>query len=95
MKKTGLNRQSISPGIPAIGLRSAFGNCALPSEGFVRIRQILAPHGPIPVSRSAWWSGVGDGRYPKSIKLGPRVTCWRVEDIRLLIERLSQSSDDA
>ena len=27
------------------------------------------------------------GRYPKSEKLGPRITVWRVEDIRQLIER--------
>lgn len=39
----------------------------------------------IPVSRSSWWSGIKLGRYPKSVKLGPRTTAWRVEDIRTLI----------
>lgn len=58
----------------------------LPTTGFVRLSQILAPNGPIPVSKSTWWAGVGSGRYPKPVKLGPRITAWRVEDIRKLIE---------
>jgi prophage regulatory protein len=57
----------------------------LPNTGFVRLPDILAPNGPIPVSKSTWWQGVKDGRYPKPVKLGPRITAWRVEDIRSLI----------
>jgi predicted DNA-binding transcriptional regulator AlpA len=57
----------------------------LPATGFVRLPGILAPNGPIPVSRSTWWAGIKDGRYPKPVKLGPRITAWRVEDIRALI----------
>jgi prophage regulatory protein len=40
----------------------------------------------IPVSKSSWWAGVKSGRYPKPIKLGPRTTAWRVDDIRRLID---------
>ena len=58
----------------------------LPDTGFVRLASILAPNGPIPVSKSTWWDGVKTGRYPKPVKLGPRITAWRVEDIRTLIE---------
>ena len=58
----------------------------LPQTGFVRLKQILAPRGPIPVSKSTWWAGVKDGRFPKPVKLGPRTTVWRVEDIRALFE---------
>lgn len=58
----------------------------LPATGFLRLRAILAPAGPIPVSKSTWWQGVKDGRFPRPIKLGKRVTVWRVEDIRRLIE---------
>ena len=54
--------------------------------GFVRLSSILAPKGPIPISKSTWWAGVKEGRYPKPVKLGPRITAWRVEDIRALIE---------
>lgn len=57
----------------------------LPATGFVRLRSILAPNGPIPVGRSTWWAGVKTGRFPAPVKLGPRTTAWKVEDIRALI----------
>ena len=57
-----------------------------PKTGLVRLSQILAPDGQIPVSKSTWWQGVKDGRFPKPMKLGPRTTVWRVEDIRGLFE---------
>ena len=66
----------------------------LPSTGYLRLPQIVGdsrtePPIPavIPVSKSTWWAGVKDGRYPKPVKLGPRITAWRVEDILALIER--------
>ena len=55
--------------------------------GYVRLADILAPAGPLPISKSTWWSGIKAGRYPKPVKLGPRITAWRVEDIRALIDR--------
>jgi hypothetical protein len=30
--------------------------------------------------------GINAGRFPKGFKLGPRITAWKVEDIRKLIE---------
>ena len=57
-----------------------------PETGFVRLVTIIAPKGPIPVSKSTWWAGVKSGRYPRPVKLGPRITAWRVEDIRSLIQ---------
>jgi prophage regulatory protein len=65
-----------------------FDNPALPKTGFVRLSSILAPHGPIPVSKSTWWAGIKAGRFPKPVKLGPRITAWRVEDIRALIAQV-------
>jgi predicted DNA-binding transcriptional regulator AlpA len=62
---------------------------ALPAVGFVRLPQVLAPNGPIPVGRSTWWAGVKSGRFPKPVKLGPRTTAWKVEDIRALIQQLN------
>lgn len=67
----------------------------LPETGYVRLPQILGdpkatPPIPaiIPVSRSTWWAGVKSGRYPQPVRtLGKRITAWRVEDIRTLIER--------
>ena len=63
----------------------------LPPTGFVRLPGILAPNRPIPVSKSTWWAGIKDGRYPKPVKLGPRITAWRVEDIRSLISEAARS----
>lgn len=54
----------------------------LPEVGFVRLPLILKVY---PVSKSHWWAGVKDGRYPKPVKLGPKITAWKVEDIRELI----------
>lgn len=62
----------------------------LPETGFVRLKEILAPRGPIPVCKSTWWAGVKSGRYPKPVKLGPRITAWRVENIMTLINRGAQ-----
>jgi predicted DNA-binding transcriptional regulator AlpA len=59
---------------------------SLPKEGFVRLKSIIAPLGPIPVGKSTWWAGIRDGRYPKPVKLGPRITAWRVEEIRALMD---------
>ena len=59
---------------------------SLPETGFVRLSSILAPQGPIPVSKSTWWAGIKIGRFPRPVKLGPRTTVWHVEDIRALIE---------
>ena len=71
----------------------------LPEIGYLRLPQIIGnpgdPKDPekkppipalIPVSKSTWWAGVKSGRFPKSVKLGPRITVWRVEDIRDLIQ---------
>ena len=58
-----------------------------PRTGFVRLHSILSPHGPIPVGRTTWWAGVKSGRFPKPLKLGPRITVWRAEEIHELIAK--------
>jgi predicted DNA-binding transcriptional regulator AlpA len=55
----------------------------LPETGFIRLPIILRV---FPVGKSTWWAGVKEGRYPQPVKLGPRITAWRVDDIRALIE---------
>ena len=69
----------------------------LPETGFLRLSQIIGnpkatpPTPPlIPLKKSAWWDGVKEGRYPKPVKIGPRATAWRVEDIRDLIARIGR-----
>jgi len=43
----------------------------------------------IPISKSSWWNGVKNGKYPKPIKLSENTTVWKETDIRELIDRLS------
>ena len=59
-------------------------------NGLLRLPQVLAL---IPVSRSGWWQGVKDGRYPQPVKLGPRVTVWKAEDIRKFIDAMSAGAE--
>jgi len=58
----------------------------LPETGFIRLSNILKV---IPIGKSTWWAGVKAGRFPQSIKLGKRTTAWRVEEIRNLIDTLT------
>lgn len=67
----------------------------LPQTGFVRLHQIIGnpkanPPIPaiIPISSTAWWDGVKNGKFPRPVKLGPRTTAWRAEDIRALIQSM-------
>jgi predicted DNA-binding transcriptional regulator AlpA len=55
------------------------------STGFLRLRQVLAL---VPICKSAWWEGCKTGRFPKPVKLGPRTTAWRAEDIAALVKNL-------
>jgi predicted DNA-binding transcriptional regulator AlpA len=55
---------------------------ALPAEGFVRLETVCAV---MAISRHTWRRGVNAGTYPAPVKLGPRLTRWKVEDIRALI----------
>lgn len=63
-----------------------------PETGLVRLSQIIAPRGPIPVSKSTWWEGVKSGRFPQPIKLSSRVTAWRVEDVRAIYESPAEAA---
>jgi prophage regulatory protein len=72
------NRTPVAPGMP--------------ETGFLRLSQIIGDHARdlpplIPVGRSTWWHGVKSGKYPQPVKLGPRTTAWKVEDIRAFIEK--------
>ena len=61
----------------------------LTEDFFLRLPQVLEL---IPISKSAWWQGCKEGRFPKPIKLGPRTSAWRSSDIAALVEQISQQS---
>ena len=65
---------------------------------FLRSKQIIGdkkadPQIPpiIPISESAWWLGVKDGRYPSPIKLSPKVTVWRSDEIQALVDQIYEN----
>lgn len=58
-------------------------------EGFMRLPEVLRI---IPVSKTAWWEGIREGRYPAGVKLSRRTTAWRTSDIRKLCDELGGES---
>lgn len=63
----------------------------IPATGFLRLPQVLAL---VPISKTSWWEGCKDGRFPKPVKLGPRTTAWRAEDIAALVQSLGNPDSD-
>lgn len=66
---------------------------ALPETGFLRLPDIIGDRGRgmrglIPVSRAQWYLWIKAHLVPKPVKFG-RMSVWRAEDVRALIERLS------
>lgn len=61
-------------------------------RGYYRINQVLEL---IPIGKSSWWAGIAKGRYPKGVKLSPRTTAWKVEDIEALLDKLSNDGGEA
>ena len=59
--------------------------------GFLRLPQVLKL---IPVCRATWWNGCKSGRFPKPVKLGPRTTAWKAEDIAALVEKLGSQTTE-
>lgn len=60
----------------------------LPQEGFVRLPQVLHVLG---IGKTTFWEGIKTGRFPAPVKLGPRTSVWKVEDIRNLINRIAEN----
>ncbi len=55
----------------------------LPAIGYVRQSQLIPAI--FPFSSATLWRKVKDGTFPKPVKLGPRITAWRVADIRAIV----------
>lgn len=61
-----------------------------PLTGYVRLKQIIGPHGPLPISRSSFLAGVKVGKFPKSHKISERVTVWKAEEINELMAAIER-----
>ncbi len=53
----------------------------------LRLKQVLLR---LNISRSSFLEGCRTGRFPQPIKLGPRTTVWREEDIDAFIDSLGK-----
>ena len=57
-----------------------------PFMGLLRLPKVLEI---IPVSRSSWWAGIKQGRYPAPVRLSARAVAWKSEDIKALLDSLT------
>jgi len=60
-------------------------------DKLLRLSQIIPDI--LPVSKSHFWQGVKDGRYPQPVKLSTRVTTWRESDILALVRKGEVNND--
>lgn len=51
----------------------------MPQAGYIRQAGLL---GIVPISPATLWRWVQKGTFPQPCKLSPRVTAWRIEDVR-------------
>lgn len=70
--------------IPHATARASSGGArqlgVLPATGYIRAAQLVPDI--VPASPVTLWRWVKAGRFPKPYKLGPRMTAWKVEEIR-------------
>lgn len=60
-------------------------------RGFLRLPQVLEI---LPISKSTWWKGIQEGRFPKPVKLTERTSAWLLDDIEVLCDKLASSKND-
>ncbi len=55
-------------------------------KSYIRTKDIVAM---LSISKSTWWLWVKQGKVPKGIKLGSRVTVWNKNEILKLVSQPS------
>ena len=66
---------------------SNFHNKQKGPQRLIRLDEVLEL---LPISKSTWWDGIRTGKYPTPVKLGDRITCWRLEDVLELVDKGAQ-----
>lgn len=64
----------------------------LPDTAFLRLPQVLAVW---PVSKSSWYRGVANGKYPAPVRICDNTAAWRVGDIRALLQAANNTQGAA
>jgi predicted DNA-binding transcriptional regulator AlpA len=54
-------------------------------QNLLKLRDVLKM---FPVSKTTWYAGIRDGRYPKSVKIGKKAVAWLKQDIEKCIENI-------
>ena len=49
--------------------------------GLIRLKTVLQL---LQISKSSYYAGIKTGRFPPPIRLGPRTSAWRLDDIKAL-----------
>jgi prophage regulatory protein len=62
---------------------------AAKKRGFLRLPQVLEI---LPISKSTWWKGIREGRFPKPVKLSARTSAWSRADIDTLCDQFEVSA---
>jgi prophage regulatory protein len=62
-----------------------------PVDRLLRLRQAIGPEGVLPISRASFYAGIQSGIYPKPIRLGKRISVWRLSDLLRVVERAARS----
>ncbi len=55
-------------------------------RGFMRLPQVLEI---LPISKSTWWKGIREGRFPKPVKLSERTSAWSRAEIDALCDQFA------
>lgn len=81
-----VNHMTQDPGASTrINATPAAGALPSPQNPDIALWRLPTVLAHVPVSRSHWWAGVAEGRYPAPVKLSKRCVAWRSADIRALI----------
>jgi prophage regulatory protein len=67
-------------------------NAQINQQGYLRLDALVGDKGLFPISKSSWWAKVRTGEYPKPVKLGPRTTAWKIQDVIALMERFERGN---
>ena len=72
----------------------------LPETGYVRLPQLIGNlkanppiPGIIPISKSTLYSWIKNKRFPGQVKIGPRTSAWKIEDLREFISRGNNNAE--
>jgi prophage regulatory protein len=55
-------------------------------DRLLRLPAIVGPRGLLPISRSSFYAGIKVGVFPKPIRLGKRISVWRLSDLQRAID---------